>query len=138
MDIVVIDGCGGGIGKGLVTALIKRGITNIIAVGLNQSAAAAMKNVGAKQSFYGEAAVLRRCTNADIIMGPIGIAMSGALQNEVSPAVAEAISQSDAYRILVPVNKCRTLVAGTKETPLKSIIEEAAELAEAILSGKVR
>jgi len=46
-------------------------------------------------------------------VGPIGIAMADAMMGEISPAMANAVASSNAYRVLIPMNLCETYVAGT-------------------------
>ena len=53
------------------------------------------------------------CRKAQVIVGPIGIAMADAMMGEISPAMANAVASSAAYRVLIPMNLCDTYVAGT-------------------------
>ena len=43
----------------------------------------------------------------------IGIALADAMMGEISPAMANAVASSSAYRVLIPMNLCDTYVAGT-------------------------
>ena len=88
MTIVVIDAQGGGIGKQLVAA-IKKEIQDpgveVLAVGTNSLATSAMLKAGADHGATGENAVLACCRRADVIVGPIGIAIADALWGEIPP-----------------------------------------------------
>ena len=54
---------------------------------------------------------------------------------EVSPAIAMAISLSEAQKVLVPLERCGLYVAGVGQQRLDSLIREAAHLA-AVLAGQ--
>lgn len=47
-------------------------------------------------------------------MGPIGILAADSLMGEITPTMAVAIGRSDAKKLLLPVNHCNNLVAGTQ------------------------
>ena len=105
MTILVIDGQGGKLGKSLVES-IKKAFpqTELMAIGTNSAAAEAMRRAGADQTATGENPVLVACRRAQIIVGPIGIAIADALMGEISPAMANAVASSSAYRVLIPMN----------------------------------
>jgi hypothetical protein len=67
------------------------------------------------------------CRDADVIAGPIGIVIADALYGEVTPAMALAVGQSCAKRVLIPVNKCGSVVVGVDDVPMAALIREAAE-----------
>ena len=71
LQVLVIDGQGGGIGRQLVQA-IKAACPSaaITAVGTNSAATAAMLRAGADNAATGENAVLVGCRRADVIAGP--------------------------------------------------------------------
>ena len=69
------------------------------------------------------------CRDADIIAGPIGILMADALMGEITPAIAVAIGQSRAQKVLLPVNShCGKIVVGVRELTLSRIMDEAVEV----------
>lgn len=113
MELLVIDGQGGGIGKQIVSA-IKREFPHItiIAVGTNAIATSAMLSAGADRGATGENAVIVNSRRADVIVGPIGIVVADALMGEITPSMAVAIGQSRAKRILIPNNHCDSTVVG--------------------------
>lgn len=126
MDILVIDSQGGGMGRQLVGA-IKEQLPRayVTAVGTNSTATAAMLKAGADAAATGENAVIVGCRKADVIVGPIGIVIADALYGEVTPAMAVAVGQSRAKRVLIPVNHCDNIIAGVAQQPLGSLIESA-------------
>ena len=72
--IVVIDGQGGRMGSAIVAGLKAEDVPGeIIAVGTNSAATAAMLKAGADAGATGENPVAVCCRDADIIMGPTGI-----------------------------------------------------------------
>ena len=125
MNILVIDGQGGQLGGQLIKSLkINFKDLNITAVGTNATATATMLKAGANQASTGENPVIVACRKADIIIGPIGIVIADALFGEITPKMTVAIGQSDAVRILLPVNKCTNLVAGVSDLNMTTIIDD--------------
>lgn len=126
MKIVVIDGQGGGMGKALISQLRSAGCKeDILAVGTNAMATAAMLKGGATAGATGENAVLVNAARAQVLAGPIGIVMANSMLGEFSPAMAIAVAQSPARKVLVPVSKCGALVAGLPERPMAEYIADA-------------
>lgn len=126
MNILVIDAQGGGIGKQLVSA-IKKELpgADITAAGANSLATAAMLKAGASRGVTGENAVVVGCRRADVIVGPIGIVIADALWGEITPAMARAVGQSRARRILLPMNHCDNIVVGVGDLNVSRLIQEA-------------
>ena len=59
---------------------------------------------------------------ADVIIGPVGIAVADSMMGEVTPAMAVAVGQSSAKKILIPMNRCDIMIAGVGEMPLSEMI----------------
>ena len=128
MNVLVIDGQGGGLGRQLVAALSAQcPDIRLVAVGTNSVAAQAMHKAGAQCAATGENAVVVNCRSADIIVGPIGIVIADALLGETTPAMAAAICQADAKRVLIPVNHCENFVVGVPEGPVSQLVQAAAQ-----------
>ena len=128
MHILVIDGQGGGIGKQLVEEIRKALPEALItAAGTNSIATSAMIKAGADNGATGENAVIVGCRNADIIAGPMGIVIADSLLGEITPAMAVAVGQSPALRILLPVNRCKNLIIGIADTDIATMIKKAVE-----------
>ena len=124
--ILVIDGQGGQLGSQIVKELLaKFSDIQITAVGTNAAATASMMKAGASKAATGENPVIVACRKADIIIGPIGIVIADALMGEVTPAMAVAVGQSDAARILIPMNKCENMVAGVSNLSTSVLIQDA-------------
>lgn len=136
MKILVIDGQGGGLGKQLVAALSARcPQAQLTAVGTNSLAASAMRKAGAVRTATGENAVVVNCRRADIIVGPIGIVIADALLGEITPAMAAAVCQSGAKRVLVPINHCENYVVGVPDQPVSQLVAAAAQKVKELCSG---
>lgn len=128
MNILVIDAQGGGIGRQLITA-IKQSIPNaeVTAVGTNSAATSAMLKAGADGAATGENAVAVCSRTADIIVGPIGIAIADSMLGEVTPAMALSVAQSKAAKILIPFNHCGCTVVGVQDAGTAQLIQQAVE-----------
>ena len=124
MNILVIDAQGGGIGKQVVAA-IKQNMPEmeITAVGTNSAATTAMLKAGADHAATGENAVIVGCRRADVIDGPVGIVIADSLYGEITPAMALAVGQSNARRLLIPVNHCDNFIVGVSDLALGKLIE---------------
>ena len=128
MQVLVIDAQGGGIGKQVVATIKKeRPEVKITAVGANASATAAMMKAGADQGATGENAVIVNCRKADVIVGPIGIVIADALLGEITPKIALAVAQSNAKRILIPINHCDNMVVGVGDLNISKLIKDVIE-----------
>lgn len=124
--IAVIDGQGGRIGQMLCEKLAEKAShCELLAIGTNSIATANMLKTKACQGATGENPVLRAARKADVIVGPIGMIMADALMGEITPAMAQAIGQSDAYKVMIPVNRCQHYICGLKDVPLSILIDEA-------------
>lgn len=136
-NVLVIDGQGGGLGRQLVAAIAAAcPEAELTAVGTNSLAANAMLKAGAARAATGENAVVVNCRHADIIVGPIGIVIADALLGEITPAMAAAVCQSGAKRVLVPINHCENYVVGVPEQPVSQLVSAAAQKVKALCEGK--
>lgn len=129
--VLVLDGQGGGVGSQLVRLLKPRlpGDCRLLCVGTNVLATSAMLKAGAAQGATGENAVVYNAARADIILGPIGVALANGILGEVSPAMAAAVSGAGAVKILIPSASCGVYVAGVEELRLEDYLHRAVELA---------
>ncbi len=134
--VLVIDGQGGGLGRQLVSALAAAcPEAELTAVGTNSLAANAMLKAGASRAATGENAVVVNCRRADVIVGPIGIVIADALLGEITPAMAAAVCQSGARRVLVPINHCENYVVGVPDQPVSQLVAAAAQKVQELCSG---
>ena len=133
--VLVIDGQGGGLGRQLVSALAAAcPEAELTAVGTNSLAANAMLKAGASRAATGENAVVVNCRRVDIIVGPIGIVIADALLGEITPAMAAAVCQSGARRVLVPINHCENYVVGVPDQPVSQLVAAAARKVKELCS----
>ena len=128
MKLVVIDGQGGGFGKAIIEALRAKGYAgDILAVGTNALATSAMLKAGASAGATGENAAAVNAARADIVTGPLGLVMANSMLGECTPAMAAAVCQSSAARVLIPINHCDNIVVGVPDQPIGQLVAAAVE-----------
>ena len=136
MKVLIVDGQGGRLGKQLVKEVLERfPQAELSAVGTNSIATEQMLKAGAPRAATGENAVMVACRRAQVILGPVGIVIADALMGEVTPHMAKAVGQSDAVRILLPHDKCNTLVAGVGDVGMSALIEDAMDKLKMVLQN---
>ncbi len=120
MKVMILDGQGGGVGRALIEALRKLPGERfeIIAVGTNAVATSNMLKGGADQGATGENAAVYCAPRCDVIAGSVGIIAANSMLGEISPAIAAAVAESSAVKVLIPMNRCRILVVGVPEERL--------------------
>lgn len=131
-SILVIDGQGGGVGKAIVEKLKENfPDLHIIACGTNVIATNAMLKAGASEGATGPSAIVYNAEKADIILGVMGVVIPFSMLGEYTPEMAEAVSKSNAKKILVPMQKCNIRLAvpdvGNLNVALGILIEEVKE-----------
>lgn len=126
---MVMDGQGGGIGaaiiKGLRTAITQH--MEILALGTNSIATSRMMKAGANRGATGENAVVHTSPSVDVIIGPLAIIMPNAMMGEVTPAMARAVSSSEARKILIPLTQERVKLVGTTGEPLPHLVDQVVQ-----------
>lgn len=137
MNLLVIDGQGGQLGSQIIKAIRTRyNDIDIIAIGTNATATTSMIKSGANQGATGENPVIVASRKADVIIGPVGIVIADSLLGEITPQMAVAIGQSNATKILVPVNKCDNLVAGVINLTTTALIDDTLNKLQEIIDRK--
>lgn len=128
--VAVVDGLGGGIGKSLVEKLKKRcpGV-RVRALGTNSEATGRMLKAGADDGATGENAIVVNAGKAQIIVGVLTILSSGGLLGEITPAMARAVGESGAVKILIPMDRCGIRLP-VDPAPVTAYVDRAVELAE--------
>ena len=91
-----------------------------------------MLKAGADHAVTGENAVVVGCRKADVIIGPIGIVIADAMFGEVTPAMAMAVGQSNAKRLLIPVNHCDNIIVGVSDLSIGRLIDGVVKELETI------
>ena len=134
MNVVIIDGQGGRLGQMLVEAIVKESLPcTLCAVGTNSIATSAMMKAGAAQGATGENPVLVAARSADIIIAPIGAISADSLLGEITPAMAVAIGQSKAVKLLLPVSHCNNQVIGVKNMTMNEMVKATVERLKELL-----
>lgn len=129
MRIAVIDGQGGGIGRTVIETLRKRlgDELVIVALGTNALATSSMLKAGANEGATGENAVVVSAPKADVIIGSLAILAANSMLGELTPAMARAVAESPAQKVLIPLNRCRLSVMGVTSKPLPHYVEDVVD-----------
>jgi len=124
--IMILDGQGGGIGRKIAECLVEASLpeVKIIAVGSNAIATMNMMKAGLSAGATGEAACIYNAARADIIIGPMGIIFPHAMYGEISPAMALAVAESNAERVLIPVSNRHLHLVGMADRSITQHLEE--------------
>jgi len=127
LRVAVVDGQGGGIGKH-ITAKIRKELpleeVEILALGTNAMATAAMLKAGANEGATGENAIVRNAGLVDVIVGSLGIVLAEGMLGEVTPRMAASIAASPALKLLLPLNRSGVEVIGVTSEPLPHLIDK--------------
>jgi hypothetical protein len=123
--ICVIDGQGGGIGSAVIKKLREffGETVEIIALGTNAIATAQMLKAKANRGASGENAIVQTTGKVDIIIGTVGIVVANAMMGEVTPKMAEAVANSPAKKLLLPLTQEHIEIIGLPQAPLPHLIE---------------
>ncbi|ATW27638.1 DUF3842 family protein [Candidatus Formimonas warabiya] len=126
MRIAVIDGQGGGIGKNIVDKLRKflPEEVEIIALGTNALATNNMLKAGANDGATGENAISFMVDKVDVIIGSVAILGVNAMLGELTPRMAEAVANSKAKKLLLPINRIGIEIVGVVSEPLPHQIDK--------------
>lgn len=126
LNILVVDGQGGSLGKMLIEEIKKiHPDYSVTAVGTNSAATAAMLKGGADAGATGENPVIVCCAECDAVMGPLGLLSANSMLGEITPAMARAIGECKARKILVPISKCSVSVAGVRQMSYADYVADA-------------
>jgi len=126
VKVVIIDGQGGKMGQMIIQRIKSTNLTcELTAVGTNSIATSAMLKAGVDAGATGENPIIVLSRVADVIIGPIGIIAADSLLGEITPAMAVAVGQSRAKKLLLPVNLCNNIIVGTGSLSMSKLISEA-------------
>ena len=127
--ICVIDGQGGGIGSTVIKKLKDFFGENveIIALGTNAIATAQMLKAKANRGASGENAIVQTVGKVDVIIGTIAVIMAHSMMGEVTPKMAEAVANSPAKKLLIPLSQENIEVVGISSVPIPHMIENIIE-----------
>jgi len=126
LRIAVIDGQGGGIGKHLTEKMRKElpETVEIIALGTNALATSLMLKAGANEGASGENAIMYNVGKVDVIVGTIAILTANSMLGELTPKMAQAVSESPAVKVLLSLNKAGIIIVGASTEPLPHQVNE--------------
>jgi hypothetical protein len=124
--IAVIDGQGAGIGSTIIRKVQQTygAKVEILALGTNAIATGQMMKAGANRGATGESAVCHWARQVDIIIGSISILISNSMMGEVTPAMAVAIGNSGAVKLLLPLTTEPVKVVGSVPVPLPHLVDK--------------
>jgi hypothetical protein len=126
MIAMIMDGQGGGIGSAIIKGIrgkISKDL-DILALGTNSIATSRMMKAGANRGATGENAILYTSPKVDVIIGTLAIIMPNAMMGEVTPRMAEAVSSSEAKKILIPLTQERVEIVGITGEPLPHLVDQ--------------
>ena len=130
MKIMVMDGQGGGIGAAVIKGL-RGSVGNyleILALGTNSIATSRMMKAGANKGGTGENAIVQTSRRADLIIGPLAVMMANSMMGEVTPAMAAAVSSSEAKKIFIPLTQEHVVIVGVSAEPLPHLVGQVVEM----------
>jgi hypothetical protein len=127
--VCVIDGQGGGIGSTVIKYLrTAHGESiEVIALGTNAIAASQMLRAGANRCASGENAICHTTESVECIIGPVSITWANAMLGEVTPRMAEAVTSSQAVKLLLPLFQENAEIIGVVSEPLPHLVQELVE-----------
>ncbi len=130
MIIAVIDGMGGGIGAQVVSALRDElpSYIEIYALGTNSIATSSMMKAHANKGATGENAIIVSTKKASIVVAPVSAVIPNAMMGEVTARISEAISDSEALKILLPIMPEDVEMVGLEGKPLSLLIKDAVKV----------
>ncbi|MGL5650127.1 MAG: DUF3842 family protein [Paraclostridium sp.] len=130
MIIAVIDGMGGGIGAQVVSVLRDElpSYIEIYALGTNSIATSSMMKAHANKGATGENAIIVSTKKASIVVAPVSAVIPNAMMGEVTARISEAISDSEALKILLPIMPDDVEMVGLEGKPLSLLIKDAVKV----------
>lgn len=139
LRVMVVDGMGGRIGQEIVVRLRTafEADVELLAVGTNSAATAAMMKAGANRGATGENAVRITVREADVVIGPLSVLIPDSMMGEVTPLMAESLALSSARKVMLPLTNPRIDLVGITKNPLPHLMDEAIALVASMLDKEV-
>jgi hypothetical protein len=132
MTICVIDGQGGRIGSAIIAKLKERlrESVEIIALGTNSSATENMMKARANRGASGENAIVVTVRKAGIIIGTMNILIANSMLGELTPRIAQAVAESAAVKMVLPVTQENVTVIGKTELSIPQMVSSLVDEVE--------
>jgi hypothetical protein len=140
MTICVIDGQGGKIGATIIVRLKERfrESVEIIALGTNSTATESMMKARANRGASGENAIVATVGRAGIIVGTMNILMANSMLGEFTPRMAQAVADSPAVKMILPVTQENVIVIGKTDLSIPLMVGELVDEIEKEISRCAR
>ena len=124
--IAVIDGQGASIGCAIIRKIRQAygEEVEIWALGTNAIATGQMLRAGANKGATGESAVSYSAGQVDVIVGPLSILVSNSMMGELTAAMALAVGDSSAIKLLLPLSTEPVTVVGVVPDPLPHLVDK--------------
>ncbi|MBN2539529.1 MAG: DUF3842 family protein [Deltaproteobacteria bacterium] len=137
MKIAVIDGLGGGLGCQIIEDLKKelKDSIEITALGINSQATSNMVKAGAYRGATGENAIRITTKEMDVLVGPLGIIIAGAMMGEVTPGIAEIVMSSPAKKFLLCVKQPHVELIEVDDQPVAVLIKKLVARVREFIQG---
>ena len=107
-----------------------------MALGTNAIATNNMIKAGAERGATGENAIRVTAADVDLILGPLGIIIPNSMLGEITPIMAEAVVNSRALKILLPVNQSHLEIAGYETKPLGQLVKDALNRVREVIAAE--
>lgn len=137
MQIMVVDGQGGGIGKAVIETIRRRlgDDLQIVALGTNAIATSAMLKAGANEGATGENAIAVCAPKADVIIGSTAVLTANSMLGELTSAMAQAIAESPATKLLIPLCRSNVFIMGVVSKPLPHYVDDVVKWIQELMKG---
>jgi hypothetical protein len=137
MQIMVVDGQGGGIGKTVIETIRRRlgDDLQIVALGTNAIATSAMLKAGANEGATGENAIVVCAPKADVIIGSTAVLTANSMLGELTSAMAQAIAESPATKLLIPLCRSNVFIMGVVSKPLPHYVDDVVKWIQELMKG---
>ncbi|MEW5803396.1 MAG: DUF3842 family protein [bacterium] len=139
MIVAVVDGHGGGIGSYIIKRLRDEAelqSLEIIALGTNSLATSVMMKAKANKGASGENAIRYVIDRVDIIIGSVNVVMSNSMMGELTPKMAEAIANSRALKLLLPLPMEAVSLIGYQNEPLPHLTDKLVRKVKEMIKGE--
>lgn len=125
MDIAVVDGQGGGIGKIIIEKIRDefRNTVEILAIGTNSQATSVMLRAGANEGATGESALICNVDQVDLIVGSLSIILPNSMRGELTAKMAKRVVVSKARKLLLPLHRNNLDIVGLHSEPLPHMVD---------------